>query len=302
MRIGIAQSGRLHEQVEFMIAPVGVEIAGDNHRFGGLPQQIVEIPELVLPVPELQGQVDQENGDIVQLQLDDEPLDPGIEIMEAFAPDPRSGQEGIGLFAHDGHQLVYRGHAVFAFERGVMPKGPRDEIGLIHHAGADRTRVHLDETHDVRVLALDEFGDLRQYLPAGTEVAGARNRKVERGSRSGGIADVVDQKAHRNDCIDARCFAHDHRQATLAPCRVPPIPYACSLPMPGSRTTTTRVCSNISRRRGPSITRIPVSRRRNVRSTRKASAKIFAARSPPAKWWWWFRGFTSSRRNWSCFR
>ena len=51
----------------------------------------------------------------------------------------------------------------------------------------------------------------------------------------------------------------------------------------GRRTTTTRVCSNISRRRELSITSTPVSRRRNGPSTKRASAKTCAGKSLPAR-------------------
>ena len=52
--IGIAQARGLHEQIELVVAPVGIEIAGDDDRFGGLAHQIVQIPQLVLSVPKLQ--------------------------------------------------------------------------------------------------------------------------------------------------------------------------------------------------------------------------------------------------------
>src|SRR5882757_5595234 len=213
-RIGIAESRRLHEQIEFMVAPVGIEVPGDDDRFAGLADEIEQIAQLVLAVPKLQRQMDQENGDIVQFQFDDETLYPGIEIMESFASHARRRQEGVGLFAYDGYQLIDRRDAVFALERRVMTQGTRDEISLVDHAGADRAGVDLDEPHHVRVLALDEVGDLRQDLPARAQVSGTRDGKMERGPGSRRISDVVDQQTHWRDCIDARCFAHDHRQAT----------------------------------------------------------------------------------------
>jgi len=56
---------------------------------------------------------------------------------------------------------------------------------------------------------------------------------MERRSGSGGITDVVDQQSHSGDCIGARGFPHDHRQVTMAACRVPPTRFACSSLMPG---------------------------------------------------------------------
>src|SRR5215475_11716853 len=88
-----AQARGLGEQIELMIAPVGIEIAGDDDGFGRLAHQIVEIAKLILPVPELQRQMHQKNRDVVELQLDDEPFDARVEVMKALAADARSCEE-----------------------------------------------------------------------------------------------------------------------------------------------------------------------------------------------------------------
>src|SRR2546430_17691480 len=41
-----------------------------------------------------------------------QPLDPGIEVVEALAMHVRSGQEGVALLAHNGHELIDRAGAV----------------------------------------------------------------------------------------------------------------------------------------------------------------------------------------------
>ena len=87
----------------------------------------------------------QEDGDIVQFQLDDEPLDAGVEVMKPLTPHAWRGEKCIRLLTHDGHQLINRRHAVLALECRVMAQRACDEIGLIDHAGANRTGIDFDE-------------------------------------------------------------------------------------------------------------------------------------------------------------
>src|ERR1700674_2094713 len=76
-----------------------------------------------------------------------------------------------------------------------MPQRACNEVGLIDHAGADRAGIDLDQTHHVRILLLDEFGNARQDVSARAKVAGARHRKVESGPRTGGISYIVNQQS-----------------------------------------------------------------------------------------------------------
>ncbi len=48
-----------------------------------------------------------------------------------------------------------------------------DVLGLVHHAGADRAGVHLDEADHVGLLVADEFGDAREHLAVAAQVARA---------------------------------------------------------------------------------------------------------------------------------
>src|ERR1700730_10625763 len=78
VEVGAGQSGRLSEQVEFVISPVGIEVNRDDDRLLSFAHQIVKIPQLVLAVPELQRQMHQENRHIIELQFDDQALDAGV--------------------------------------------------------------------------------------------------------------------------------------------------------------------------------------------------------------------------------
>src|SRR5450631_1845212 len=103
-------------------------------------------------MPELQRQMHQEDGNVVEFQLDDEPLDPRVEIMEPLAAHTGCREERIRLFANDGYQVVDRGNSVLAFESRVMTQGAGDEVGLVHHSRSDGPGVDLDQANDVRIL------------------------------------------------------------------------------------------------------------------------------------------------------
>src|SRR4029077_14795403 len=48
--IGAAQPRRPHEQINLVRAPEGVEVPGDDHRFLGLQDQVMERAQLILPM------------------------------------------------------------------------------------------------------------------------------------------------------------------------------------------------------------------------------------------------------------
>ena len=95
-------------RVDLVVPPVGVEVAGDDHGLARLAHQVVEVAQLVLPVAKFERQMHQEDRDVIELELDDEPLDAGIEVMESLAAHPRRRKKGIRLLADDGHQLIHR--------------------------------------------------------------------------------------------------------------------------------------------------------------------------------------------------
>ena len=63
-----------------MVAPERVEVAGDDDGLAGALHQLVQVAQLVVAMAELQRQVHQEHRDVFQLQLDDQPLDAGLEV------------------------------------------------------------------------------------------------------------------------------------------------------------------------------------------------------------------------------
>src|ERR1700683_3157281 len=106
--IGAAQARSLRKQINFVIAPISIEVPGDDHRLGGFAHQIIEVAQLILAVPELQRQMHQEYGDVIEFQFDDEAFDAGIEIVESLAANPGRCQKGVSLLAHDGHHVIDR--------------------------------------------------------------------------------------------------------------------------------------------------------------------------------------------------
>src|SRR6266404_6714675 len=194
--IGAAQTRRAHEKVDLVRAPEGVEVTRHDHRLRRLHDQIVQRAQLVLPLPVLEGQMHEEHAHVRQLQLDDQPLDPGIEVVEALPVHVGSGQEGVALLAHDGHELIDRAGAVLALVGRIMAELSGDVLRLVEHSSADRAGVHLDQPDDIGALGTDELGDAAQHLAVAAQVTRARHRQVKGGPGAGGVADVVDEQSH----------------------------------------------------------------------------------------------------------
>ena len=177
-----------------MRTPEGVEVTGDDHRLGRLFHQFVQVAQLVLPMPVLDRQMHQEHADLFQFQLDDQPLDARVEVVKALAMHPRCGQEGIGLLAHDGQEVVYRRCAILAFICREVSQAACDEFGLVDHAGPHRAGVHLDQADDVCVLGAKKLRESGQHPPVGAQVARPRHGQVESWSGACGVTDVVDHQ------------------------------------------------------------------------------------------------------------
>ncbi len=52
--LALRKARRLHEQVDLVLAPERIEVAGDDHGFGLRAHQLVQVPQLVMPVTELE--------------------------------------------------------------------------------------------------------------------------------------------------------------------------------------------------------------------------------------------------------
>src|SRR5262245_3249764 len=105
-----------------------------------------------MPMAELQRQVHEKDRALFELELDDETLDPLLEIVKALSVHSRRGQERVALVAKDRQPLVQRTGAVLALINGVVAERPSDDVRLIDAARPDRARVDLDEADDVGIL------------------------------------------------------------------------------------------------------------------------------------------------------
>ena len=68
-----------------------------DHRLGRALHQLEQVAQLRVAMTELERQVHQEHAEVVELELDDQALDAGVEVVEALALDARRGQERVGL-------------------------------------------------------------------------------------------------------------------------------------------------------------------------------------------------------------
>src|SRR6516165_8665097 len=221
--VGTAQASGAHEQINLVRTPEGVEVPRHDHRLGRLQNQVVERAQLVLALAELQRQVHQEHAHIRELQLDDQPLDAGVKVMETLAVHVRGRQEGVALLAHDRHELVDRVRAVLALKGRVVSELPGDVLGLVQHAGTNGAGVDLDQSDDVRLLRAQELGDAGQYLAVTAQVARARYRQVKGRTRTGRIANVVDEQSHLAGELQRRGFKGPRKgfYRAMARCAVP---------------------------------------------------------------------------------
>ena len=99
--VGGHEAGSRREKLDFIIPPEGVEIARDYDRFGAGLDEIIKVGQLVMPMPVFERKMDQENPDSLKLELDQEPLDTRLEIMEMNLPKASPGDERVGLFPDD---------------------------------------------------------------------------------------------------------------------------------------------------------------------------------------------------------
>ena len=199
--IGAAQRQRLLEQKYLVLAPEGVEVAGNDDRLAAALHQLVQVAQLEVPVPVLQGQVDQKNGQAVEFELDDQALDAGVEVVKALSRHARTGEKGVGLLAQYGKILVHGLFAVLALVGGVMPERLGDGLRLINATAAHGADVHLDQADDVWVLLLEETDDVLEVSGVPEQIARARHRHM--GGRAGpyGVADVIDKETHVLDSV-----------------------------------------------------------------------------------------------------
>src|SRR5262245_31522734 len=191
-----AEPGRTHEEIDLVRTPEGVEVARHDHGLARLQDQVVERAQLVLALPELQRQVHEEHAHVRQLELDDEALDAGVEIVEALTVHVRRGQEGVALLADDRHELVDRVCAVLALESRVVPELGGDVLGLVKNPRTNRTRVDLHQADDIGLHGPQKLGNAGEHFAVAAKVAGTRYRQMECRARAGGVAYVVDEQSH----------------------------------------------------------------------------------------------------------
>ena len=93
--IGTDQAGCGEKQFQFPVAPEHIEIAGDNQRPLRLADQLVQPLQLMLALAKRQGQVDEKNGHVRKLHLDDQPLEPFLKIMKMMTDDLPVGEQAL---------------------------------------------------------------------------------------------------------------------------------------------------------------------------------------------------------------
>src|SRR5690606_34538057 len=181
-------------------------------------------------------QMHEENRAVLELELDDQPLDAFVEVVEALSVHVRSREESIPLLADDRQPLIQRADPVLALVHRIVTERFADRFGLVDPAAADRARVDLDEGHDVRLLGLDELDDALQVLGVADQIADAGQRPVDRLPESQTVTDVIEKQAHAASLPDV--LGNSIQPAMrLAAREVSPDSPPGSLQMPGPSST-----------------------------------------------------------------
>ncbi len=81
--IGVFQTCRGEKKIQFPAAPKGIEVTGNDDFLIGLLRKVMQLFKLVLPMPVLERQMNDENGDGLQIGLNDQPFYSLFEIVEA---------------------------------------------------------------------------------------------------------------------------------------------------------------------------------------------------------------------------
>ena len=95
--IGADQTGGPEEQFQLAPSPENVEIAGKDHRTIHLADEFIEPLQLVLTIAVGQGEMHQEDGQLLGADLNHQPFHPLIEVVEPVTDDWHSGQDCIAL-------------------------------------------------------------------------------------------------------------------------------------------------------------------------------------------------------------
>ena len=122
-RVRAAQLARLHEQIDLVLAPERVEVAGDDDRLARRHDEVVQVLQLRMPMTKLQRQVHEEDRALLELELDDEALDALVEVVKPLAVNARRGEKRVALLAENRQTVVQRAGAVLALVDGVVTRG-----------------------------------------------------------------------------------------------------------------------------------------------------------------------------------
>jgi hypothetical protein len=81
-QVGVFQTCSGKKKIQFPAAPEGIEVAGNDHFLVGILDKVVQLFELILPMPVFERQVDDKNGDGLQVRLDNQLLNSLLKIVE----------------------------------------------------------------------------------------------------------------------------------------------------------------------------------------------------------------------------
>jgi hypothetical protein len=199
--VGILEARSGQKQFQLPGASQHIEIPGNNDGFLDLFQHLIEVLQLVLTVTEFDGQVDEEDGAVFQLQFNDKAFDAVLEIVKPLGHNFLVRQDCIPLFAEQRHLPGHGRGGIFCLKHMLVLQSPGDGLCLIVFLGTKGPAIHFDQSRNIRVHRLHELHNLLQITICVLKIPAVRHRKVELPAYACRIADVIEKKSHNHFCF-----------------------------------------------------------------------------------------------------
>lgn len=186
--VGILQATRGHKQVNFLFPHKGIKIAREDIGACRFLDEMIEMKNLLLPCLVAECKMNEEKGDVLQLQLDNELFHTPLEVVKRFVMDRVLGQKGVALIFVNGDALPTRGNTVFGTIAVEMPEFFRHLFGLALFTGAVGAVIDLDQPDHIGIERPNKLRDFIQVIMGAPQHS--KERKLTLVSMRG-VANIV---------------------------------------------------------------------------------------------------------------
>lgn len=196
--VGAQHVGAGKEGIKLGFTEESVEVACNDYRMRRCLYQFLQVVQLSLTVTVTERKMDKKDRQVLEFELDDEPLHAAREEMKPLAMHGSPGDESVALLVEYRNETVHRIVVVLALMHvGVMSKRRGNGFGLVATLpGTKRSEIDFHETEDVGIDRFKEADKPFQVGVCSSQVSGARYRQVEMPAGSCRVTNIVKDKAH----------------------------------------------------------------------------------------------------------